>query len=652
MCGIVGFAGTVGGAFDEETLAASNRCQHHRGPDDAGIFVDPAANIGLAQTRLSIVDLSPLGHQPMHATAGLSDEAATGAVTLVFNGEIYNFRELRAELEARGHRFRGQSDTEVLLRLYLETGLEMLPRLNGIFALALWDPRTRTLLLARDALGVKPLYFAEVPRGVAFASELKALLPLVPEARTLDLEALHRYMTFLWCPGEGTPLREVRKLGPGEAVLVREGRVARRWTWYQLPVFRGIRPDLGPEAAISGTRTHLRQAVHRQLVADVPVGAFLSGGLDSSAVVAFAREAMPELRCFTIELAGGSEHGMPDDLPYARRVAAHLDVPLDVVRVDAGRMAEDLVGMVGQLDEPLADPAPLNVLYISRLAREAGMKVLLSGAGGDDLFTGYRRHAALAHERLWRWLPVPARRALSRATAGLDQRSPLFRRAAKVFDAAELAGDPRLVHYFVWSNLSQLRGLYTPAFRAAADAALPEAPMLDFITSLPPVVPPLDRMLALEQRFFLADHNLIYTDKMSMAASVEVRVPFLDLELVEFAARIPSSLKQRGKIGKWVLKRAMEPLLPHDVIYRPKAGFGAPLRRWMRHELRGLLDEVLAPERLQSRGLFDPVAVQRLRKANDDGKVDAAYTLFSLMAVEIWCRSFLDGPARTRERNQ
>lgn len=634
MCGISGISVSPSLTFDPASLQASLTTLAHRGPDDSGVYEDHEHGLGLAFARLSILDLSSLGHQPM--------QSADGAVVLVFNGEIYNFRELRTELEAKGVGFLGHSDTEVLLNLYLAEGEAMLSRLNGIFAFALWDRRIQALLIARDALGVKPLYYAALEGRFAFASEIKALLHLVPQARELDVASLHRYLSFLWCPGEGTPLKAVRKLLPGEAMVVRGGRVERCWTWYQLPVFRAQPGPINEQVALQGTVAHLRQAVQRQMVADVPVGAFLSGGLDSSAVVAFAREQNPQIHCFTIESTGGQEEGDTDDLPYARRVAKHLGVPLEVVKIDACRMAGDLERMVGQLDEPLADPAPLNVFYISELARQQGIKVLLSGAGGDDLFTGYRRHRAVQMERYWSWLPKAARSSLAHTTAALDQRNPMSRRLAKLFSGAVLSGDERLVNYFVWAKEADLLALYTPAFRAELAGAAASAPMLDFLQPLSNSVQPLESMLALEQRFFLADHNLLYTDKMSMAAGVEVRVPFLDLDLVDFAARIPVALKQRGEVGKWVLKKAMEPYLPHDVIYRPKTGFGAPLRRWMQNDLRELLGDLLSVSSLKRRGLFEPVPVQRLIAANDAGKVDASYTLLSLLCIEIWCRTYLD----------
>jgi asparagine synthase (glutamine-hydrolysing) len=630
MCGVVGFSGR----FSDQSLREAGNQIAHRGPDDSGEYLNEQG-IGLAFRRLAIIDLSPLGAQPM--------ASPDGTAVIVFNGEIYNFRELRENLVSRGVTFRSHSDTEVLLQLYLAEGEKMLTRLNGIFAFAIWDARDRSLLIARDALGVKPLYYASTDRGFAFASEIKALVRLVPEIRELDPLALHRYLTFLWCPGAGTPFKAVRKLLPGEAIRVRAGQIERCWSWYRLPFFRPTGTMLDEGSAVSGTTEHLRRAVHRQLVADVPVGAFLSGGLDSSAVVTFAREQVPDIRCFTIESAGEQDAGFTDDLPYARRVAKHLDVPLDVVTVDASAMANDLERMVGQLDEPLADPAPLNVLYISQLARRHGIKVLLSGAGGDDLFSGYRRHVALHYERYWRWLPQTVRAALDSATKSLDQRHPGLRRLAKLFNGAGLERRARLTNYFRWIRETELFALYAPDFRRAASAEAVDQPMLDVLNELPAGTTALNEMLVLEQRFFLADHNLIYTDKMSMAAGVETRVPFLDLDLVDFAARIPECLKQRGTVGKWVLKKAMEPFLPMDVIYRPKTGFGAPLRRWMRGELRPLLGDLLSSDSVTRRGIFDAAAVHRFMRRNELGEEGAAYTLLSLMSIEIWCRKFIDG---------
>ena len=632
MCGILGVFGD-----GLEFLSVANDCQKHRGPDDSGLYINKKIGIGLGHRRLSILDLSPAGHQPM-----LSDDEL---VVLIFNGEIYNFQELRIELESKGFIFKGSSDTEVLLNMYLMEGRAMLPRLNGIFAFAIWDSRRNKLFLARDALGVKPLYYCSQIGNFAFASEIKALLKLTPGRHEVDKVALHRYLSFVWCPGSGTPLVDIHKLLPGEALEVEFGNIVEKWYWYQLPVFRNQTLIKDKNKALIGTVKYLRQAVHRQMISDAPVGAFLSGGLDSSSVVVFAREIDPEIRCFTIEMNGGDQEGIADDLPYARRVAQHLRVPLDIVKIDASSMAADLERMVVQLDEPLADPAALNALYICELARKQGIKVMLSGVGGDDLFTGYRRHIAVGMEKYWEWMPQFCRNFIKDQAANLDQRNLFSRRLTKILGGVSLSKSDRLINYYGWMKESDLLPLYTIDFKKELYENIASEPMKEFLNRLPNGLTPLEKMLGLEQRFFLSDHNLIYTDKMSMATGVEVRVPFLDLDLVEFAAKVPIKFKQHHNIGKWVLKKAMEPYLPKDVIYRPKSGFGAPLRHWMRFEFRELMNDLLSVNSLKRRGFFDPVAVQGLILANESGRQDASYTLLSLMCIEIWCRNFVDRQA-------
>jgi len=629
MCGIVG---VFGGDFS--TIENANSAINHRGPDDYGIYTNKELKAGLAHQRLSIIDTSSFGHQPMFSN--------DGKVVLVFNGEIYNYKELRSDLKRKGFVFQGKSDTEVLLNLYLSEGKEMLSKLNGIFAFAILDTNSESLFVARDALGVKPLYYSTKDNMFAFASEIKALLELMPNNKELDVESINRYLSFLWCPGDGTPLKSVQKLLPGEAILVQDGYIVDKWLWYKLPIFRSAKRKINKSQAVSGTIKHLRQAVHRQMISDVPLGAFLSGGLDSSAVVAFAKEVNPDIRCFSIETKGKQDKGVIDDLPYAKRVAKHLNVSLEVVSIDSHKMANDLEFMIAQLDEPLADPAALNVFYISQLAKKQGIKVLLSGAGGDDLFTGYRRHHALQLERYWGWLPKGARKKMEIASRGLNADNPISRKVAKMFNGAGLSGDERLVNYFRWSDDSLLQTLYSPEFKQQLAGNNSNQVMQDFLEPILTSSSSLDQMLALEQRFFLSDHNLNYTDKMSMAAGVEVRVPFLDLDLVNFSSKIPDKFKQRGSVGKWVLKKTMEPYLPKDIIYRSKTGFGAPLRRWMQHDLKEIMVDLLSTESINSRGLFEANKVHKLMLDNSEGKVDASYTLFSLLCIEIWCRAYLD----------
>ncbi|MAE70905.1 MAG: asparagine synthase (glutamine-hydrolyzing) [Gemmatimonadetes bacterium] len=633
MCGIGGFAGR----FDESLLRRMNDAMEHRGPDDSGTFFDVASGVGLAHRRLSIIDLSPRGHQPM--------ADVTGTATIVYNGEIYNYLELRAELVADGYRFQSDCDTEVLLNLYLRDGEKMMERLNGIYAFAIYDSRDDSMLVVRDGLGVKPLYYAETPGGFVFASEMKALLQEQSIPREIDRECVRHHLLYLWTPSPLTMLKAVRKLEPGHALRVRRSKVERRWRFYDLP-FGEEFVDWPKGDAIVQVRKYLTRAVERQLVSDVPVGAFLSGGLDSSSVVALAQRAMgtERLQCFTIgfEDPRAEVEGMAEDLPYAQRVAEYLGVDLHTIYVGP-EMVDELQNMVFHLDEPQADPAPINALFISRLARENGIKVLLSGAGGDDIFTGYRRHRALMIEPLWGWLPESARGHLSWAAKQVPPSNELQRRLSKAFRYADLDGDERIASYFQWIGADQLSSVFHPSLREEFESG-PRSPVLRSLDELSGDIPKLNRMLYLEAKYFLADHNLNYVDKVSMAHGVEVRVPLLDPELISLVARMPLNYKQRGSVGKWVLRRAMEPYLPREVLYRGKTGFGAPLRNWLRNELAPLVDDVLSDGAIERRGLFSPAGVRDLVDGDRQQRHDASYTIFSMMCIELWCRMFIDKP--------
>lgn len=651
MCGITGFQGD----FGTELLLAMTNAVAHRGPDAEGkvmLETDGQPPTGLGHRRLSIIDLSAAGCQPMTIGCG------PAGLTLVYNGEIYNYRELRSELVATGHRFRTNTDSEVLLHLYERDGLAMLQQLNGIFAFAIHDARESgrpagiehgALLLARDQLGVKPLYYAECTEGLLFASEIKALLCHRRLRREIDPQALHEMLAYLWTPAPRTMLKSVHKLEPGSAMIVSRGRVRKQWSYYTLP-YEGVTDERPLSELAAELSERVFTAVQRQLVADVPVGAFLSGGLDSSAVVAMMRRALPHqpITCFSIGFSDdGDLDGNPPDLPYARRVAGHLGVDLQEVIIEPAAISR-LTEMVSLLDEPQADPAPLNALFIAERARAIGIPVLLSGAGGDDLFSGYRRHYALSLERWWAWLPHFIRSRVQAVAVGAangrgsDQSSVLQRRAAKMFSYAAESRERRLVSYFWWSTEQLRRSLYAPAFAQQVSKIDTAASLLQSLQRIPAEHDPLQRMLYLETRHFLADHNLNYTDRAGMAVGVEVRVPLLDLDLVRFAARVPASLKQRGSVGKAIFKQAMEPYLPREVIYRPKSGFGAPLRRWLRRELREQVDDTLDPATLHQRGFFDAAAVRRLVELDRSGAVDGSYTIFALMCFELWCRRFVD----------
>lgn len=665
MCGIAGFAGS----FDEGLLEGMSARISHRGPDDSGTLLlrrsrgsDQA--VGLVHRRLSIIDLSAAGRQPMEVRCATCGPVGRGPraqrLWLTYNGELYNYRELRDELEARGHTFFSRTDSEVLLHLYAEEGPAMLKRLNGIFAFALYDGRASgqkgdarpgDLLLARDGFGVKPLYFAETARGLLFGSELKALLAAGDIDRTLDHVAIHHYMTYLWCPAPRTALAGVRKFEPGEAMLVRGGRIAQRWFFYDIPY--GAAPLRGDDDEIAAeVAERLRVAVERQLVADVQVGAFLSGGLDSSAIVAMMRRIQPDtpVPCYCIGFRdGGTLGGHSADLPYATRVAKHLGVDIQPIEIGP-EIISHLPELLFHLDEPQVDAAPINSLLIARRARQDGLKVLMSGQGGDDIFTGYRRHRALRLERLWGWLPRCARKLVAvPARAAFDGRSILpgldgqrARQLARGLAHIDLPGEERLIAYFYWGGERLRRSLYAPDVRSELRDVDTAEPLRRSLRRLPGGTEPINRMLYLEARHFLADHNLNYTDKTSMAAGVEVRVPLLDPDLVAYAARIPVAAKMRRGVPKAIFKRAMEPYLPFDVVHRPKTGFGAPIRRWLKNELRGQVEELLSERSVACRGLFDPAAVRRLVELDRARKVDGAYAVFGLMCVELWCRTFVD----------
>ena len=633
MCGIAGYLGR----FSSDLLSEMIKTISHRGPDDMGRWNDSGQEIGLAHARLSIIDLSPEGHQPM------CNEDKT--IWLTYNGEIYNYRELRKELVAKGHKFRSQTDSEVLLHLYEENGVGMLKRLNGIFAFALWDGRKKELFLARDAMGVKPLYYSEILPGFLFASEIKALLVSSDVPLELDCEAVHQSLAYLWVPAPKTILRNVKKLQPAHAMIVRDGRIYKEWCWYKLP-YDGTYLNKTEDEICQELAEKLQEAVKRQLVSDVPVGAFLSGGLDSSAVVAMMRKAMPEteINCYCTCFENESEtEGNPLDLPYAKKVARHLGINLHEVVVNPKSLVNKLEEMIYYMDEPVADNAPITVMLVAQKAREDGIKVLLSGAGGDDIFTGYRRHIALTHERYWEWLPLGIRKFLSTKLAHCgNEHNSIIRRIKRVFAYADKSPEERLVSYFKWSTDALRWEILSQDLKDKIKNHSVDVPLAESLKEIPDEHDPLNRMLYLEAKHFLADHNLIYTDKGSMRHSVEVRVPLLDMDLVEFAAKIPTSIKQKGTVGKAIFKKAMEPYLPREVIYRGKTGFGAPVRKWVREDLKEMIGDQLSKKALSSRGLFDPAGVHSLIERDQRGEVDGAYTIFSVLCIELWCRIFID----------
>ena len=627
MCGIAGFLG----GFDPGLLARMNRAQGHRGPDGSGERVSGPA--GLAHVRLSILDLTTAAAQPM--------ASSDGRVIVSFNGEIYNFRELRRGLERDGAVFRGTGDTEVLAELLSRQGAAAFSRLNGIFAVAAWFPAERRLLLARDAAGVKPLYWAATSAGPVFASELKALREVPGVDWTPDPDAVRCYLSLLYAPGEMTPVRGVRKVLPGQVLEWKDSAGPARSSFCPPHYSREVRP-FSVAQATEAVRHHLAQAVRRQLVSDVPLGGFLSGGLDSSAVAHYALQELGDpsrYPCFTLgPLAGASAEGFVDDHPYAEAVAAHFGVPLHLARLLRDEV-DDLDGVVRQLDEPTADLAAFTTRAVCREASARGVKVLLSGAAGDDLFAGYRRHQALESERWWGWWPRPLRAALRRLSARLDPSSARGRRFSKLFRYADAPPDERIAGYFLWLHDDVLAPALSPAFRVTPGRRPADA-LLASLSGLPRGVSRLNRMLHLDRSHFLADHNLNYTDKMGMESGVEVRVPFLDPDLVALSESLPDGLKQRGAEGKFVLRQAMRGVLPDSVLDRPKTGFGLPLRGSWKDGFAARLRAAASDGSLDASGIFDREGVLRLLEADARGEVDAAYPLLGVLFVESWFRQF------------
>ena len=627
MCGIAGLFGRS----DPALAKAMAQAIRQRGPDDEGIYVGDAGEVLLVHRRLAIQDLSSAGHQPM--------VDATGRYVICYNGEVYNHAELRPAIEADGHVFRGHSDTETILEAYARRGPEIFGELNGIFALAIWDRKDRVLTLVRDGMGVKPLYWSDTPQGLAFSSEIKALLAVPSLERTVDPVAARAYLTYLWSPGERTLFKAVKKLAPGSWLRIAADNTRTTGCFYKPPPYQ---PDAGmtDAQAIDGTRDALGRAVERQMLSDVEVGAFLSGGLDSSAIIHFARDHVNgRIPCFTIshnERPGEAGEFIPD-LPYARKAAKHLGVDLYEVEVSSA-MATDLEKMVYLLDEPQPDLAALNNLYISTLARSHGIKVLLSGAGADDVFTGYRRHLAATADRRIGAVPAWVREGAVRAARHLPGQSASMRRVRKMAEIMRGDSDQRLMRSFEWLARERVERLFSEPLADIDEVRAPLQEVLDDNRGQPAV----ERLLRIDQKFFLTDHNLNYTDKTGMAVGVEIRVPFLDPDLMDWASRLPLKTKIRDWQTKWVLRKAMEGRLPHDVIYRPKTGFGVPLRSWLKNELREMLETLTEPSVLKNRGLFDSVEVSRLKQDTFAGMIDATYTLLGLMVIELWFRRFVD----------
>lgn len=626
MCGIAGLVGS----WKPSLVSAMTEVISHRGPDGAGLWSDNG--IALGHRRLSIIDLSAAAAQPMHTS--------DGRYVLTYNGEIYNHRELRNNLENLGVTFRTSSDTEVLLHLFAREGLPCLEKLNGIFSFAIWDRESRTLSLARDHLGVKPLYYAMLPHGFLFASELKALTLCSDLPRDIDPATVGDHLGYLWTASERTMLQSVKKLRPGCTIKISADGELTHGRFYRPPQFDPTNPSTNIDPA--ALQMQIDRIVSDQMIADVEVGALLSGGVDSSAIVASMCHAAEPSKitafCAAVKRPATGTDNFGDDQAYARIVAENLGIKLIEVPTDVD-LINALPNMVWQLDEPTADFAAAQTLMLAREARENGVKVLLSGVGGDDLFTGYGRHTA---GLIWAITNrAPWIRSLAASVLGKFSSSSIFgRRLHRLGALLSMEQDEMLADGMSYStiNAERRRILLAPGVAEAMPAdGIAEGirNSLDATRGRHPV----ERFLDLELNGFLPDHNLNYTDKMAMQAGVEVRVPLVDHRLVEFAMQLPLSAKISLRETKKILRASQRVRLPTDVLTRPKQGFGVPVRQWLQGEARDLLEDLTSPVTIASRGLFNPDAVTALKSDFQASRVDAAFTLFPIMAIELWCRS-------------
>ena len=626
MCGIVGnVLARRDRTPDTAVLKRMSDRIAHRGPDDEGFVVQGPAGLGMR--RLKIIDLAT-GHQPM---AG-----EEGRVWIVFNGEIYNYLELRETLAARGHAFTTRSDTEVIVHGYEERGVASVGDLDGMFAVAIWDAPARTLLLARDRLGIKPLYYAVLPDQIVFASELKALLEHPAIERTLDLTALSRYLAHEYVPAPHSILRAVRKLPAGHWLTYTDGRVKLEPYW-DVHFQRGAGID--EAEAVEALRAALDRSVKQHLVSDVPLGVFLSGGIDSSAVAAFAARHFPgRLKTFSI----GFEDPSFDETAHARRVARVLDTDHQEEILDP-RAALDLVTRLPELlDEPLGDASFLPTYLLSRFTRRSAT-VALSGDGGDELFAGYPTYQAHRLAGPLELIPPLLRRRLlrpvvERLPVSLDNLSFDFK--LKRFVAGlDFAPVDRHAAWLGSFTPAEQRELFTADALARMEAP-PSYAAFHEMLSHAPSASGLERMLYLDLKGYLGEGVLTKVDRASMACSLEVRVPLLDHRVVELATSLPMHLKLRRVTTKYVLKRALAGVLPRDILERPKKGFGIPLGRWFRGELAPMLRDVCAPEVIRRAGLFRPEAVGRLLAEHAEGRHDHRKKLYTLLAFQLWASRY------------
>jgi asparagine synthase (glutamine-hydrolysing) len=631
MCGICGFATSrTSPPVPAEVLAGMCRTIVHRGPDDEGVHIEPG--VGLGNRRLSIIDVAG-GHQP------LSNE--DGTIWIAYNGEAYNFAEVRDELAARGHVFQTRSDTETIVHGYEEWGTAGIHRFRGMFAFALWERKERRLRLFRDRIGVKPLYYALLDDGtLVFGSELKTILAFPGVKRELEPEALDLYLTLEYVPAPYSMFRGIRKLPAGSFLTYRDGRIEIESYWDIEPqADPGGKPARPLPELMDELYALLKESVKLRLVSDVPLGAFLSGGIDSSAVVGLMRElgASP-LRTFSI----GFKDASYNELEHARRIAARFETEHEELIIEP-KALELTDKLIHHLDEPLGDFSIFPTYLVSEMARRH-VTVSLSGDGGDEIFAGYEHYQA---QRIARTFGIAAAgraaHTLTRRMRPGEQKKGARNKLRRFTQAFENEPGLRHLRWMMFLSDRDKAGLYTDGLKERLGG-------IRSIAGRDPFLGHLGRLggfdrttgeLYLDLKTYLVDDIMVKVDRMSMAVSLEAREPLLDHKLVEFAFRLPGSLKLHGMTTKWIFKKTLERLLPRDNIDRKKEGFSIPIKHWLRVELRDLVEEHLSEARLRSEGLFEPSAVRGMMDAHFAGRENYSHQLWALLVFEIWKESYL-----------
>jgi asparagine synthase (glutamine-hydrolysing) len=626
VCGIVGlYQWPLESEAVGARLKAMCRTIIHRGPDDEGVFID--GRVGLGMRRLSIIDVAG-GHQPIHNE--------DGSITVVFNGEIYNYRTLRDGLQAHGHQFRTRTDTEAIVHAYEEEGTDCVKRFNGIFAFAIWDAPAKRLFLARDRMGVKPLYYVRWEKGLAFASEIKALLALPEIPRILDLEATAQFFRLGFVPPPRSLFQGIRKLPPGWRLIAEGDQVLIEQYWD----LKFEAHDTVPSFAecCEQLRTVLQEAVTDQMVSDVPLGAFLSGGVDSSAVVAFMRRAATNgVRTYSIGF--DRQHAYHNETSYAEAVARHLGTQHETLIVRP-RVVDLMPALIEKLDEPLTDTSFLVTYLVSDLAHQH-VKVALSGIGGDELFGGYRRYLAPGMRRALSWMPQGWQQTLGErlSHAVRADRGTIWGNLGRYAKAWGRTLHLPLGEQYL-GLISVLSSEHVSALLRPRQVV--EDPGADVVKLFgqPTALTPLDRLLYVDAKTVLPESLLLLTDKMGMAASLEVRVPFLDNRVVDFVCRVPSQYRLRGFTLKRLLKAALKGVVPDFVLTRAKRGFGTPMGSWIRTDLRFMVADLLEEGRLRRDGLLNPDLVRYILATHHAGHEDFTEPIVALLTFELWRERF------------